>query len=68
MLVKCRKFAAAVTLVEAVVAAAILAVAVLGASAYRYYAALDVRKAGLQRTAATVCKVKARLAQEGVEQ
>jgi len=54
MLVKKRKNAAAVTLIEAVVASAILAVAVIGASAYRYYAAIDVRKAGLQRTAAAI--------------
>ena len=44
--------AAGVTLTEAIVAVAILAVAVLGASGYRYYAALDVRKADLHRTAA----------------
>ena len=63
MLVKSRKFAApalasqeaaGVTLIEVVVAAAILVVAVLGASGYRYYAAIDVRKAGLQRTAAAI--------------
>jgi Tfp pilus assembly protein PilE len=60
MLIKCRKsasadkFAAAVTLVEAMVAMAILAVAVLGASGYRYYAALDSRKASMHRTAAAI--------------
>jgi len=63
MLIKCRKIAApalasqeaaGVTLIEAVVAMAILAVAVLGASGYRYYAALDSRKASMHRTAAAI--------------
>ena len=49
-----RKFSAGVTLVEAMVAAVLLAVAVLGASGYRYYAALDTRKAGMHRTAAAI--------------
>ena len=33
----------------------ILVVAVFGASGYRYYAALDARKAAMQMTAARVC-------------
>jgi len=40
------------TLVEVMLAIFILVVAVLGASGYRYYAALDARKADLQTTAA----------------
>jgi len=54
MVIKKRKVAAAVTLIEAMVAMTILAVAVLGASGYRYYAMLDARKASMQRTAAAI--------------
>ena len=54
MIKKRRKIAAAFTLIEAVVASVVLVVAVIGASGYRYYAAVDVRKAGLQRTAAAI--------------
>jgi len=54
MIIKRRKIAAAVTLTEAMVARVILVVAVIGASGDRYYAAVDVRKAGLQRTAAAI--------------
>jgi type II secretory pathway pseudopilin PulG len=54
MIIKRRKVAAAVTLIEAMVAMTILAVAVLGASGYRYYAMLDARKASMQRTAAAI--------------
>jgi Tfp pilus assembly protein PilV len=39
------------TLVEVMVAAAILMVALVGAMAYRYYAALDARKADIMMTA-----------------
>jgi Tfp pilus assembly protein PilV len=53
MKVKRRK-AAAVTLIESMAAMAILAVGVLGASGYRYYAMLDARKASMQRTAAAI--------------
>jgi hypothetical protein len=53
-MVKKRKVAAGVTLVEAMVAMVILAVAVLGASGYRYYAALDAHKASMHRTAAAI--------------
>jgi hypothetical protein len=54
MIIKRRKVAAAVTLIEAMVAMTILAVAVIGASGYRYYAMLDARKASMQRTAAAI--------------
>lgn len=40
------------SLVEVMVAILILSVAVIGASGYRYYAALDARKADMQMTAA----------------
>lgn len=42
------------TLVEIMAALVILAVAVLGASGYRYYAALDARKAAMQAGASRV--------------
>jgi len=48
------KFAAALTLVETLVAMVILTVAVIGASGYRYYAMLDARKAWMQRTGAAI--------------
>ena len=54
MAVKRHKFAAAVTLVEVMVAMLILTVAVLGASRYRYFAAFDARRAAMHRTAARV--------------
>jgi len=53
-MVKKRKIAAAVTLIEVIVATVVLAVAVLGASGYRSYAMLDARKASMQRTAAAI--------------
>jgi type II secretory pathway pseudopilin PulG len=46
-----RKFAGGLTLVEAVVAMAVLAVVVLGALGYQYYAALHSRIASAQITA-----------------
>lgn len=52
MTVKRAKSAAAFSLVEVMVAILILSVAVIGASAYRYYAALDARKASVRITAA----------------
>jgi len=52
MTVKRYKPTAGFTLVEVMAAMAILAIAVLGASAFRYHAALSARKADLQTTAA----------------
>jgi prepilin-type N-terminal cleavage/methylation domain-containing protein len=43
------------TLVEVMIAVLLLSVAVIGASGYRYYAALDARKAAMQMTAARTC-------------
>jgi prepilin-type N-terminal cleavage/methylation domain-containing protein len=40
------------TIVEVMVAITVLAVAALGASAYRYYSTLDVRRADMRTTAA----------------
>lgn len=45
------KYAAGLTLIEIMIATVILLVAVLGASAFRYTAALGARKADLQATA-----------------
>lgn len=60
MAVKRAKSAAAFTLVEVMITVLILSVAVIGASSYRYYAALDARKAAVQATAArmglTLCE------------
>lgn len=48
-----RKFLrSGLTLVEIMLATAVLVIAVLGASAFRYHAALDARRADLQATAA----------------
>jgi len=55
MTVKRRKSASAFTLVEVMGAILILLVATLGASAYRYHAALDARKAAAHAGAARVC-------------
>ena len=53
-------FAAGLTLVEVMVAIVVLAISVLGASAFRYHAALGIRKADLQtdaaRTALLLCE------------
>ena len=54
---KQRKRLAAVTLVEVMATVLILTIAVLGASGYRYYTALDVRKAAMHRTAAEVAQL-----------
>jgi len=51
-IVKCTKSAPAVTLVEIMVTIIILLVAILGACSYRYYAALDARRADVYITAA----------------
>ena len=48
------KSRAGITLIEVMAAIVIIAIAVLGASAYRYYATLDARKAVLQSTAARI--------------
>ncbi|MBN2269562.1 MAG: prepilin-type N-terminal cleavage/methylation domain-containing protein [Sedimentisphaerales bacterium] len=48
------KSRAGITLIEVMSAIVIIAIAVLGASAYRYYSTLDGRKAVLQSTAARV--------------
>ena len=42
------------SLVETMVAIVVLSIAVIGASGYRYYAALDTRKADMRMTAARV--------------
>lgn len=55
MTAKRRKSARAFTLVEVMGAILILLVAALGASAYRYHAALDTRKAAAHAGAARVC-------------
>ncbi len=54
MRIKKVKTAGAFTLVEVMVTILILSVALIGASGYRYYAALDARKASLQATAARI--------------
>ena len=50
----CRRTPCGVTLVEVMVAIVVIAVAVIGAMGYRYYCALDARKADVQITAARV--------------
>lgn len=57
MTIKRAKFATAVTLIEVMVAILILSIAVLGASGFRYYAAMDVRKADVQITAARLASL-----------
>ncbi len=54
MAVKRHRCAAAMTLVEVMGAILILTVAVIGASAYRYHAALDARKADERATATRI--------------
>lgn len=54
MITKRSKSAGGFTFTEIMGAILVLTVAVLGSSAYRYYAALDTRKADLQTTAARV--------------
>ena len=54
MTVKRPRCAAGMTLVEVMGAILILAVAVIGASAYRYHAALDARKADERATATRI--------------
>ena len=52
MLKKLHKRSGGVTLIEIMASITILCVAVVGTSAYRYYSALDAKKASMQITAA----------------
>jgi len=54
MTVKRLKSAGGFTLVEVMATIVILSVAVIGASGYRYYAALDARKGAMKTTAARI--------------
>lgn len=54
MTLKRLKSEAAFTFVEVMVAILIMSLAVLGASGYRYYAALDARKAAMHRAASEI--------------
>lgn len=54
MLVNRGKQPKGLSLVETMVAIVVLSIAVIGASGYRYYAALDARKADMRMTAARV--------------
>ena len=54
MVIKQFKSAAGLTLAEVMIALATLSVAVVGTCGYRYYAALDARKAVMRRTAGDV--------------
>lgn len=49
---KARTYPAGLTFIEIIIASVVLIVAVMGTSAYRYNATLDLRKAKLQTTAA----------------
>jgi len=57
MTIKRGKFAAAVSLVEVMMAIAILSITVVTASGFRYYAAADSRKGDVQITAARVASL-----------
>jgi len=48
------KSPAGITLIEVMAAIVIISIAVLGTSGYRYYSALDARKASVQSTAARI--------------
>ncbi|MBN2138935.1 MAG: prepilin-type N-terminal cleavage/methylation domain-containing protein [Sedimentisphaerales bacterium] len=48
------KSLAGITLIEVMAAIVIVSIAVLGASGYRYYSAMDTRKASLQSSAARI--------------
>jgi prepilin-type N-terminal cleavage/methylation domain-containing protein len=54
MTVKRPKSGKGLTLVEIMAAMSILSVAVIGTCGYRYYAALDARKAGMRKTASDI--------------
>lgn len=47
----------ALTLIEVMVAIVVVAVAVIGAMGYRYYCALDAKKADVQMNAARLCSL-----------
>jgi len=51
---KCSKLRSAVTLIEVMAAIVIVAIAVIGASGYRYYSTLDARRADFQNAAARI--------------
>ena len=57
MTAKRGKFAAAVTLIEVMIALLILSITVLAASGFRYHAARDARKADVQITAARLASL-----------
>jgi prepilin-type N-terminal cleavage/methylation domain-containing protein len=54
MAIKRDKYKSAFTIIEVMAAILIMTIAVLGASSYRYYSALDARKAAMQSTAARI--------------
>jgi len=54
MIIKRAKFARAATLIEIIIAILILSIATLSSSGFRYYSALNARKADVQLTAARV--------------
>jgi len=57
MIVKQRKFAAAVTLIEVMMATAVLVIAATGALSYQYYAARDAKIAHAQITGTRTAKL-----------
>jgi type II secretory pathway pseudopilin PulG len=57
MTVKRGKFAAAVTLIEVMIAILILSITALATSGFRYYAAMDARKADVKITAARLASL-----------
>lgn len=57
MIIKRAKFAPAATLIEIIIAILILSIAALSTSGFRYYAAMDARKADVQITAARVASL-----------
>jgi len=54
MALKCSRLRSAVTLIEVMAAIVIVAIAVIGASGYRYYSTLDARRADFQNAAARI--------------
>jgi len=57
MIIKQAKFAPAATLIEIITAILILSIAALSTSGFRYYSALNTRKADVQLTAARVASL-----------
>ena len=57
MIIKRAKFAPAATLIEIIIAILILSIAALSTSGFRYYSALDTRKADVQLTAARLASL-----------